>query len=70
MLSYFVIHFLPISYFIPSRHFSSLYYFTDGDSMPRIDDYQQALELGRQELSDKDPDLLAGYAGAEMRMSL
>lgn len=35
--------------------------------MARIDDYQQALELGRQTLSDKNPDLLAGYAGALMR---
>jgi hypothetical protein len=35
--------------------------------MPRIDDYQQALELGRKELSDKSPDLLAGYAGGVMK---
>lgn len=35
--------------------------------MPRIDDYQQALELGKKALSDKDPDLLAGYAGAEIK---
>jgi len=35
--------------------------------MPRIDDYQQAHELGRTELSDKNPDSLAGYAGAEIR---
>jgi hypothetical protein len=32
--------------------------------MPRIDDYKQALELGRKELVDKNPDLLASYSGA------
>jgi hypothetical protein len=32
--------------------------------MPRIDDYKQALELGRKDLADKDPDLLASYSGA------
>lgn len=34
--------------------------------MPRIDDYQQAAELGKKALSDKNPDLLAGFAGAEI----
>ena len=32
--------------------------------MPRIDDYKQALELGRKELADKHPDLLASSSGA------
>ena len=32
--------------------------------MPRIDDYKQALELGRKALADKDPDLLASASGA------
>ena len=32
--------------------------------MPRIDDYRQALELGRKDLADKNPDLLASYSGA------
>jgi hypothetical protein len=32
--------------------------------MPRIDDYKQALELGRNELVDKNPDLLASSSGA------
>jgi hypothetical protein len=32
--------------------------------MPRIDDYRQALELGRKELADKNPDLLATFSGA------
>lgn len=32
--------------------------------MPRIDDYKQALELGRKDLADKDLDLLASYSGA------
>ena len=32
--------------------------------MPRIDDYKQALELGRKELADKNPDLLASSSGA------
>ena len=32
--------------------------------MPRIDDYNQALELGRKDLADKNPDLLAGSTGA------
>ena len=34
--------------------------------MPRIDDYNQALELGRKELSGKNPDLVASLSGAEM----
>lgn len=34
--------------------------------MTRIDDYQQAVELGKRALSDKNPDLLAGFAGAEV----
>ncbi|MGD9032431.1 MAG: DUF3786 domain-containing protein [Desulfobacteraceae bacterium] len=32
--------------------------------MPRIDDYKQALDLGRKELADKNPDLLARFSGA------
>ena len=32
--------------------------------MPRIDDYKQALELGRKDLADKNLDLLASYSGA------
>ncbi len=32
--------------------------------MPRIDDYEQALELGRKDLADKNPDLLASFSGA------
>jgi len=32
--------------------------------MPRIDDYREALELGRNELSGKNPDLIAGFSGA------
>ena len=35
--------------------------------MARIDDYKQALALGKKELSGKDPNQIAGYAGAEMR---
>ncbi len=35
--------------------------------MARIDDYKQALALGKKELSGKDPNLIAGYAGAELR---
>jgi hypothetical protein len=35
--------------------------------MARIDDYKQALALGKNELSDKDPKLIAAYAGAEIR---
>lgn len=35
--------------------------------MARIDDYKQALALGKGELSGKDPNEIAGYAGAEMR---
>ena len=34
--------------------------------MARIDDYKQALALGKKELSGKDPSLIAGYAGADM----
>lgn len=34
--------------------------------MPRIDDYKQALELGRKDLVDKNPDLLARFSGAVM----
>jgi len=36
--------------------------------MPRIDDYKQALELGRKELADKNPDLLASSSGAVIEM--
>jgi hypothetical protein len=32
--------------------------------MPRIDDYKQALELGRKALADKEPDLLVSSSGA------
>jgi hypothetical protein len=32
--------------------------------MPRIDDYKQALELGKKGLADKNPDLLASFSGA------
>ncbi len=35
--------------------------------MPRIDDYKQALNLGREDLSGKDPDLLATLSGAVIR---
>jgi hypothetical protein len=35
--------------------------------MPRIDDYQQALELGRTALMQADPDLLARRSGSEIR---
>jgi len=38
-----------------------------GETMARIDDYKQALALGKYELSGKDPNLIAGYAGADMR---
>jgi len=34
--------------------------------MARIDDYKQALALGKKELSGKDPNLIAGYAGADL----
>lgn len=34
--------------------------------MPRIDDYRQALELGRKKLSGKDLDLIASFSGAEI----
>lgn len=32
--------------------------------MPRIDDYNQAVEIGKGKLSGKDPDLLADFSGA------
>ena len=32
--------------------------------MPKIDDYKQAEELGKKELSGKNPDLIAGLSGA------
>ena len=32
--------------------------------MPRIDDYKQALDLGKKDLADKSPDLLASSSGA------
>ncbi len=35
--------------------------------MARIDDYKQALALGKDELSGKDPHLIADYARANMR---
>lgn len=35
--------------------------------MPRVDDYNQAFELGKSALSGKDPDLVAGFAGAGVR---
>lgn len=35
--------------------------------MARIDDYKQALALGKNELSSNDPHVVAGYAGADMR---
>lgn len=35
-----------------------------GDSMPRIDDYKQALKLASEQLTDKDPELLASLSGA------
>jgi hypothetical protein len=35
--------------------------------MPRIDDYRQALELGRKKLSGKDLDLIASFSGAEIQ---
>jgi hypothetical protein len=36
------------------------------EDMPRIDDYKQALELGRAAIREKDPDLLAGLSGASI----
>jgi len=36
------------------------------DSMPRIDDYKQALKLASERLKDKDPELLASLSGAVM----
>lgn len=38
-----------------------------GEAMPRIDDYQQALELGRNALKQGSPDLLARRSGTEIR---
>ncbi|MEW6668984.1 MAG: DUF3786 domain-containing protein [Thermodesulfobacteriota bacterium] len=35
--------------------------------MPRIDDYQQALELGRNALKQGSPDILARCSGSEIR---
>jgi hypothetical protein len=35
--------------------------------MPRIDDYQQALELGRNALKPGNPDMLARCSGSEIR---
>ena len=32
--------------------------------MPKIDDYKQALELSKKELSGRSPDLVASYSGA------
>lgn len=34
--------------------------------MPRIDDYKQALEMGRRELVGKNPDLVASLSGAKI----
>jgi len=34
--------------------------------MPRMDDYLQALELGRRDLKESDPDLLAGFADVQV----
>jgi len=33
--------------------------------MPRVDDYKQALKLASEQLTDKDPELLASRSGAE-----
>jgi hypothetical protein len=38
-----------------------------GETMARIDDYKQALALGKYELSSKDQNEIAGYAGADLR---
>jgi hypothetical protein len=38
-----------------------------GVAMPRIDDYQQAYEMGRRALSEKNPDLVAGFSGADIQ---
>ncbi len=35
--------------------------------MARIDDFEQALELGRKELEGKNPDLLAGFSGTAIQ---
>jgi len=37
-----------------------------GDGMPRIDDYNQALELARGQLSGKNPDHVARVSGADI----
>jgi hypothetical protein len=37
-----------------------------GEFMPRIDEYNQARELGIKRLSDKNPDLVAGFSGAQI----
>ena len=34
--------------------------------MARIDDYKQALEIGRKKLAERNPDLAASFAGAEI----
>ena len=38
-----------------------------GASMPRIDDYKQALKLASEQLSDKNPDRLASLSGATIK---
>ena len=35
--------------------------------MPRIDDYQQALDLGKTAIREKNPDLVAGFSGASIQ---
>ena len=35
--------------------------------MPRLDDYKEAVELGKKELKDKDPKQIAGLSGADIR---
>jgi hypothetical protein len=35
--------------------------------MARIDDFEQALELARADLADKNPDLLSGFSGATIQ---
>jgi hypothetical protein len=37
-----------------------------GELMARIDDYKQARELGIKQLLDKNPDLVAGFSGAQI----
>ena len=34
--------------------------------MPRIDDYKQACELGKKQLLERNPDLVARFSGAVM----